>query len=35
MFGTARTPEIKINLMEGMPKLLPGRVYLLPAIFTP
>lgn len=35
MFGTARTPEIKINLMDGMPKLLPGRVYLLPAIFTP
>jgi protease-4 len=35
LFGEARTPEIKINLMEGMPKLLPGRVYLLPAIFTP
>ncbi len=37
MFGEAngKTPEIKVNLLEGFPKLQPGRVYLLPPFFAP
>jgi protease-4 len=35
IFGEARTPEIKIDLLAEAPRLLPGRVYLMPAIFAP
>lgn len=35
LFGEARSPEIKIDLLQGMFRLQPGRVYLLPAIFAP
>lgn len=37
MFGEAKTksPEIKVDLLEGFQKLQPGRVYLLPPFFAP
>jgi protease-4 len=35
LLGESRTPEIKIDLMEAMPKLQPGRLYLLPPTFAP
>ncbi len=35
LFGEARTPEIKIDLLPVTTKLQPGRAYLLPAIFAP
>ncbi|MEI6337651.1 MAG: signal peptide peptidase SppA [Verrucomicrobiota bacterium] len=35
MFGETKVPAIKVDLLEGMPKLQPGRVYLLPPFFVP
>lgn len=37
MFGEAKvkSPEIKVDLLEGFQKLQPGRVYLLPPFFAP
>jgi protease-4 len=35
MFGSAKAPEIKVDMLQGMPKLEPGRVYLLPPFFAP
>jgi protease-4 len=35
MFVSSKAPEIKIDMLEGMPKLQPGRVYLLPPFFAP
>ncbi len=34
-FGEAHAPKIEINMLAESAKLLPGRVYLLPAIFAP
>jgi len=35
MFGEAKSPSIKVDLLEGAPRLQPGRVYLLPPFFAP
>lgn len=35
MFAEAKTPAIKVDLLEGAPRLKPGRVYLLPPFFAP
>jgi len=35
MFGSAKAPEIKVDMLQGMTKLEPGRVYLLPPFFAP
>jgi len=35
IFGSAKAPEIKVDMLQGMPKLEPGRVYLLPPFFAP
>jgi hypothetical protein len=35
MFGETKAPAIKVDLLEGLPKLQPGRVYLLPPFFAP
>ncbi|HRJ73185.1 MAG TPA: signal peptide peptidase SppA [Terrimicrobiaceae bacterium] len=35
MFGEARVPEIKVDVLQGLPRLQPGRVYLLPPFFAP
>lgn len=35
VFGEARTPSIKLDLLEKTQPLEPGRVYLLPAFFAP
>lgn len=35
MFGSSQAPEIRLDLLENMPKLQPGRVYLLPPFFAP
>lgn len=35
LLGEARPPKVEINMLAGIPRLLPGRVYLLPAIFVP
>jgi len=34
MFGETRSPSIKVDLLESIPKLQPGRVYLLPPFFA-
>lgn len=35
LFSEARTPEIKINVLENIPQLKPGQTYLLPPFFAP
>jgi protease-4 len=35
IFGEAKAPEIKVDMLQGLPKLEPGRVYLLPPFFAP
>lgn len=35
MFSSAKAPEIKVDMLQGAPKLEPGRVYLLPPFFAP
>ncbi len=35
MFGETQTPSIKVDLLQGLPQLQPGRVYLLPPFFAP
>lgn len=35
LFGEARTPSIKVDILEKVQPLEPGRVYLLPAILAP
>lgn len=35
LFGEAETPSIQLDLMGKMPKLEPGRMYLLPPFFAP
>lgn len=35
LFGSTKAPEIKVDMLQGMPKLEPGRVYLLPPFFAP
>ncbi|PTX93640.1 signal peptide peptidase SppA [Spartobacteria bacterium LR76] len=34
-FSETKTPAIKVDVFENLPKLQPGRVYLMPAIFAP
>ena len=35
LFSEAKTPAIKVELLSDIPKLKPGRVYLLPPFFAP
>jgi hypothetical protein len=35
MLGQAEAPTIKVDLLEGVPRLQPGRIYLLPPFFAP
>lgn len=35
IFGESRAPEIKINMLESIPRLESGRIYLLPPFFAP
>jgi len=35
MFGETKAPSIKVDILEGFPRLEPGRVYLLPPFFAP
>ncbi len=35
MLAESKAPSIKVDLLQGLPKLLPGRMYLLPAFFAP
>jgi protease-4 len=35
MFGDSRAPSIKVDFLEGIPRLEPGRIYLLPPLFAP
>ncbi|MFZ4780166.1 MAG: signal peptide peptidase SppA [Terrimicrobiaceae bacterium] len=35
LFGATKSPSITVDLLEGLPKLQPGRVYLLPPFFAP
>lgn len=37
MFGESAAADrsVKVDLLDGMPRLKPGRIYLLPAIFAP
>jgi protease IV len=35
MFGDTRAPSIKVDFLEGIPRLEPGRIYLLPPFFAP
>jgi protease IV len=35
MFSRTESPSIKIDLLQGTPRLEPGRIYLLPPFFAP
>lgn len=35
LLGETKAPSIKVDMLEGLPKLQPGRVYLLPPFFAP
>jgi protease IV len=35
MFGDTKAPSIKVDILNGIPRLEPGRVYLLPPFFAP
>jgi protease IV len=35
MLGQTEAPSIKVDLLEGVPRLQPGRTYLLPPFFAP
>lgn len=35
MFSETRAPSIKVDFLEGIPRLEPGRIYLLPPFFAP